>query len=126
MKLVREFLLLILLHAICAPESCLVASAASYQKTDSTVVDPIQYTFGGNHHHLGPDLQPSAFLGDSDLIDADLSFADLSGANLSHSLLNRSDLRNSDLSNVNLFAVNLRGANLRGANLSFADMSLLT
>ena len=123
MKLALAFLVLILLHAIGAQESCSVANAASYQKTDSTIVDPIQYTFGGAHHHLGPDLQPSAFLGDSDLIDAKLSFADLSGANLSHSLLNRSDLRDSDLTNVNLFAVNLSGAKLSSANLSFADMS---
>jgi uncharacterized protein YjbI with pentapeptide repeats len=125
MKLVLASLVLILLHAIGAQESCSVASAASYQKTDSTVVDPIQYTFGGDHHHLGPDLQPGVFLGDSDLIDADLNLADLSGENLSPSLLNRSDLRDSDMTNVNLFALNLSGAKLSGANFSFADMSFV-
>ena len=78
------------------------ALAASYARTDETIVDPILFTaaFGSTvHSYSGPDLHPGANLANAKLGDAELAFASLESANL-------------------------KGANLIGANLSGADLSV--
>ena len=77
-----------------------VAQAASYQKTDGTIVDPIPDTPGGSSHYYGNDLEPNA---------------NLSGASLGYA-----DLTDADLSNANLWDANLTDANLTNANLTDA------
>ena len=54
-----------------------VAEAASYQRTDGTIIDPILDRSGITHFHSGPNLEPGA-----DLSGADLTCADLYGADL--------------------------------------------
>ena len=59
--------------------------AASYQKRDGTIVDPIQINsppFGGDHSYSGPNLEPSANLSDANLMGANLMGANLPGADL--------------------------------------------
>ena len=56
--------------------------AASYQKIDGTIVDPIQYRGGGDHPYSGSDLMP-----DADLTTAPLTGADLTGATLTDATL---------------------------------------
>ena len=88
------------------------AHAASYQKNDGTLVEPIQSAFDdGVHSYSGPNLAPEANLTGANLSEALLISADLEGA----------DLRDADLSFTNLNFVNLSGANLRGADLSFTS-----
>jgi len=74
-----------------------LARAASYQQTDGTIVDPIQYTFGGDHPYSGPNLEPDAFLGSANLIDADLNSADLDQTFLLSAILRGANLRGSSL-----------------------------
>ncbi|MEC8337474.1 MAG: pentapeptide repeat-containing protein, partial [Planctomycetota bacterium] len=63
--------------------SATCADAASYQKTDGTIVDPIQNLIqGGNHVYSGNNLQPGANLLGANLGGADLTGADLTGADL--------------------------------------------
>ena len=69
--------------------SATCADAASYQKTDGTIVDPIQMEPEGDHPYSGNNLQP-----DADLIDADLQYAVLSGADLENADLSGSDFTN--------------------------------
>jgi hypothetical protein len=38
------------------------AQAASYQQKGGAIVDPIQFTTGGNHFYSGANLQPGANL----------------------------------------------------------------
>jgi len=83
--------------------------AASYQKNDGTLVDPIMSTFGDALSYSGPNLAPDANLAGVILTDAVLVSADLSGSNLNGADLSFTDLQFADLS----------GANLNGANLSF-------
>jgi hypothetical protein len=84
------------------------AGAASYQKVDGTIVDPIlqfqNYDWllpGPPHPYTGPNLGPGA----------DLEGANLQGANLRA---------------ANLVSANLSGANLRNANLLGADLTAAT
>jgi hypothetical protein len=72
--------------------------AASYQKTDGTIVDPIRLTHGGPHSYSGVNLESG-----ENLTGADLTGADLNGANLT---------------NANLTGANLTGADLNGADLN--------
>ena len=65
--------------------SATAADAAWYQKTDGTIVDPIQSVNGGDLSYYGNNLQPYADLTNADLRYADLVWADLSGADLSGS-----------------------------------------
>ena len=59
------------------------ALAASYQKTNGTIIDPILDTASSTHPYNGPDLEPDLWLDCcEDLIAANLSGADLSGADL--------------------------------------------
>ncbi len=55
-----------------------IAQAASYKKTDGTVVDPIMNTFGNPHGYSGNNLEPNANLTDAYLIYANLSSATFS------------------------------------------------
>jgi len=118
--------------------------AASYQKTDGTIVDPIlNATVGGIHDYSGKNLGPDANLrkanlGLADLEDANLSHADLTRANLSHANLTRAslpyadltgawmryaNLTGADLTNAYLYCANLYGAILTNVNLSGSDLS---
>jgi len=114
--------------------------AASYQKTDGTIVDPIMnrsprtwtpsYPFdphpGEPHSYSGANLEPEVDLhGPPYWSGANLSYADLSGANLygadlAHSNLTTADLTNANLTGVYLYKADLRWADLRGADLSNA------
>jgi len=112
--------------------------AASYQKTDGTIVDPIQFYYGGNHSYSGINLEPSAYLYGAVLKDANLSSADLNSANLYAATLSSANLSSANLSDAYLrwaslsYAVlndahlqgaTLTGAALWGANLTGADLS---
>ena len=75
--------IILLLSATCA-------DAASYRKTDGTIVDPIQSVEGGDlpysssRNHLEPWM---------DLIFADPGYADLTHADLSNADLTSADMR---------------------------------
>ena len=58
-----------------------VAGAASYQRTNGTIVDPIQSVFPGIElPYFGSNLEPGADLTGANLSGAQLDGADLSGA----------------------------------------------
>ena len=102
------------------------ALAASYQRTDDTIVDPILLITalgGGPHPYAGPNLEPFAILAEANLTGADLIGADLTGADLSFADLIGADLSDADLSFALLFFANLTGADLSSANLSFANLT---
>ncbi len=75
------------MHRITLSIILLIASsfvdAASYQKIDGTIVDPIQSVNGGDLSYSGSNVEPGALLIDADLTGATLTGADLSIANLS-------------------------------------------
>ena len=76
--------------------------AASYLKTNGTIVDPIRtWLFPSIHLYTGRNLEP--------------------GANLRHASLTNADLTDVDLAYTHLDGANLAGANLWGADLSWAD-----
>lgn len=79
------------------------ALAASYERIDGTIVDPILNTSGGIHYYAGQDIRPI-----TNLLAADLQHADLANASLIE---------------VFLESANLTGANLSGANFTNADLS---
>ena len=72
--------------------------AASYQKIDGTIVDPIQYRGGGDHPYSGSDLMP-----DADLTNANLTGADLTGATLTDATLTAAVSSLSGLSTTGAF-----------------------
>ena len=87
--------------------------AASYQKTDGTIVDPIRYNSSpvvalGNHHYSGNNLEPGAELTNASLDNAYLWRADLRGANLTDASLRSADLTNANLSFANLIPTSIR------------------
>ena len=84
------------------------ASAASYQMTDGTIVDPIQNTYGGDSAYSGNNLEPGADLQLANLRDADLTEANLRYADLSYADLSGADLLYADLSNARLFGADFR------------------
>ena len=110
-----------------------VAQAASYQKTDGTIVDPIMDTSKSTHPYAGLNLAPSAvtyfanlsnaYLKDADLLWADLSWANLSGADLRNAMLAFSNLTVSNLTNADLQHANLYGAQMENTNLEGADLT---
>ena len=102
--------------------SASLAEAASYLKTDSTVVDPILDTDGIVHPYDGPDLQPDAILFDASLSRADLTEAALRRANLSGASLNQARLVRADLVSTRLTAADLTVADLTDADLSSSDL----
>ncbi len=113
------------------------AHASSYQQTNGTLVDPILFLDGLPHTYSGPNLAPSAVLGDAtsgpnlfyaDLALADLSSATLANADLTRAHLGQADLSGADLTNVQIPLADLTGADLGGANLTgafaaFADLT---
>jgi len=80
--------------------------AASYQKTDGTIVDPIRLTHGGPHSYSGVNLESGANLTGANLTNANLTGANLTGA----------DLNGADLTHANL----VEDADLTGSNLTAA------
>jgi uncharacterized protein YjbI with pentapeptide repeats len=120
------------------------AFAASYQRTDGTIVDPISpvsgmegaYSYSGINLAPGVDLQ-GASLGFAHLWDADLANADLRNANLYFTELRNADLTGANLSGSGNWQGDFSGANftgavwidsgisethISGANFSFADL----
>ena len=100
------------------------AFAASYQRTDGTIVDPILVIPPQNdiHPYAGPNLRPNALAPGAWLPGAALPGADLTGADLSGAILELANLEGASLFDANLNGVNLIGANLDGANLSGANL----
>ena len=97
--------------------------AAWYQKTDGTIVDPIQLTYiVGDHSYGGNNLQPSAYLNNAHLRYADLDRADLYNAYLLNADLHNAHLRNADMSHANLYNADLSYADLTGADLTNANL----
>ena len=94
--------------------------AASYQKTDGTIVDPIQFIYGGDHYYSGNDLKPGANLTDAELGNANLDFANLTQANLYYADLTYSSLEYANLSRANLTKADLGYADLGAANFTGA------
>ena len=120
--------------------------AASYQKVDGTITDPITTVSGGILNYSGPNLEPGADLTNANLREALLYSADLVGANLTGADLfgaalwngscgtegsncfyehgvNPSNLTGANLADANLTGVRLWGANLSNANLTGANLS---
>ena len=121
---VRRFFLAMVLTALLTGS---VAEAASYQKKDRTIVDPILDRSGVTHSHSGANLEPGADLTYANLLHADLTGAnltdaDLTGASLNNANLTGAILHNADLTDALLRSANLTGANLRYANLTSADL----
>ena len=81
--------------------------AASYQKTDGTIVDPImEESPYSPHSYSGANLEP----------DADLYYAGLYYANLTGAYLTNANLFHANLSYVSLTNADLEDANLTGAS----------
>lgn len=93
-----------------------VASAASYQQQNGTVIDPIQDIFGQAHAYGGPDLEPGV-----DLSQVDLRLADLDSADLAQSALVSSNLESIDLDHADLSLADFSFSILAGATLRFSD-----
>ena len=72
-----------------------LTEAASYQKTDGTIVDPIMDTNDSPHSYSGVNLESHA-----NLTDAELRLANLYRADLRYA-----DLRDADLTSANLTRV---------------------
>ena len=68
-----RLLALMLISALSLASSS--ALAASYQRTDGSIVDPIQLVSGGDHPYPGINLQPQVSLFNEGLSNADLSGA---------------------------------------------------
>ena len=116
MRLVTLFLI--------AAFAAATVDAASYQKTDGTIVDPIMIWFTMNiHYYSGANLEPYADLSKADLHQAVLLFADLRHANLSGANLWNANLTDADLTDADLTAAYLRYADLRDANLSGSNLT---
>jgi len=96
--------------------------AASYQKTDGTIVDPIQSVEGGDLPYSGNNLEPVANLRHADLYYADLRHADLRHADLAYADLAYANLENADLTYTKLGYIKIYNAYLGYANLGYADL----
>ena len=98
--------------------------AASYQKTNGTIVDPILRNNGTYHSYSGPNLEPGVTnIGPSygaDLSQAMLAYADLNGAHLSNTKLGYANLFNANLADAAINSVELNNSDMRGANLTDA------
>ena len=64
-----------------------VAQAASYEKTDGTIVDPILHIYSSTHDYSGNILEPEA-----NLTAANLDYADLTNAYLTNVTLEYAEL----------------------------------
>ena len=103
--------------------SATAVDAAWYQKIDGTIVDPIQWSLGGDLPYSGNNLEPGSDLTGAnlwlaDLIGADLTGADLTSADLTGALLWQADLIGADLTGALLTGAILIDANLSGSYLS--------
>lgn len=99
------------------------ALAASYLRTDGTIVDPILSVVSGPHPYSGIDLAPGADLQGADLQAAQLFLADLASADLTSSNLRGADLVDADLTNAALVGADLRDADLTVARFAGADLT---
>ena len=100
------------------------ATAASYQQTDGTIVDPIQSVLGGNHPYSGIDLLPAANPRFANLDYADLERVDLDGSDLIGVSLIGADLRGANLNSTRMDETNLSDADLTGATMIFSSLHL--
>ena len=103
------------------------AFAASYQRTDGTIVDPIEYRCEathpcGAHPYAGTDLAPGVLGFDAALGGADLDYASLSGSDFREADLSLAALWQADLSNSDLRGASITGAELGYTNLADADL----
>ena len=96
-----------------------LVEAASYQKKDGVVVDPILDTGDSPHPYSGPNLEPNVWLD----CCVDLSGANLSGANLNDTWMEGTDLSGANLSGANLTFAFLPQAKLTGADLTDANLT---
>jgi hypothetical protein len=96
--------------------------AATYIKTDGTIVDPIMDNWYSTHLYSGNDLEPFANLYNANLANADLTNANLFNANLFYADLSYANLANANLANANLTSAVLTNASLYGAALTNADL----
>ncbi len=111
-------LALILISAFCLTSS--QALAASYQRTDGTIVDPILDTLGSVHPYSGSNVGPSA-----GLIFADLSSADLASVDLTSSLLGFANLTSANLANADFTSALAANTSWAGADVTGADFTLI-
>ena len=102
--------------------SATALDAASYQKTDGTIVDPIQDRWSTDHYYSGYNLEPNADLTNADLTNAVLWQADLEGADLTNAVLWQADLEGAYLNYADLYYADLTHAELSNANLTHADL----
>jgi len=108
-----------------------LVNAASYQKIDGTVIDPIQATQDGAlvySDYSGPNLEPNANLKNvvlphAFLWHADLTNANLSGADMFSVFLLEANLSYADLSDANLSRAGVGSTNLSYANLTGVDLT---
>ena len=97
--------------------------AASYQKNDGTIVNPILDTGGNVLAYSGNNLEASALLYNANLTSANLTSADLIGAYLNDAILTHAKLNDATLSHATLTSANLTHADLLGANLTNANLT---
>jgi MYXO-CTERM domain-containing protein len=107
--------------------------AASYQKNDGTIVDPILDNNGNVLSYSGPNFEPSANLFEAETYAANLNHADLGFATLTYAYLYEANLTgatliHADLQGAILIHADLTNADLSNANLHYADFtkSILT
>ena len=98
-NVVRSFFLAMVLTALLTGS---VAEAASYERWDGTIVDPILDRSGITHSHSRANLEPDAYLSEANLRYANLSYANLTNADLYRARLTYADLTGADLSHANL------------------------
>ena len=99
-----------------------MAQAASYKKTNGTIVDPILDTSGSTHPYSGNNLKAGAILDSANLAGANLTGANLTGAGLHYADLPGAFLTDANLTGANLYMVDLTNANLIGANLTNTNL----
>ena len=126
MKRLNPFVVASLVFAI-ALMSGGVADAASYQRTDGTIVDPIEYRCEathpcGAHPYAGADLAPGVLGFEAALGGADLDYASLSGSDFREADFSLAALWQADLSNSDLRGASINGAELGYTNLADADL----
>ena len=95
-----------------------LVEAASYQKKDGVIVDPILNTGGSTHPYGGPNLEPNVWLD----CCVDLSGANLTNANLGDTWMDGADLSNTNLSGAFMGYAEMADANLTNANLTNANL----